>query len=311
MTQLSDEILIAYCDGELGAAQIRKVDEVFAADGVTREQYERLCSTSQQLTQAFSSMLQAEAKQAAIEGATVIPVQAPQPVDTSRQKSVQNMLVPAMAAGVMLVSLGAIGGYVVSNSSGGGGGSQEDPFGNNFWNSERLSAEQTRSKALFNQLQAPKTTATTNRSNAGSLEKWYEAVAARHKKDAARLLDQYTGKSRNYELALFRFPNAEIAPSMIPVLSEEGVTFVGASPVNINGQDYARLAYRDKSNGAVPVGLYIGNQSGGSLTLERGYRGDENYVRWQQGKRSYMIIGAVPHWRLIVLSVSVQRQLVQ
>ena len=98
---------------------------------------------------------------------------------------------------------------------------------------------------------------------------------------------------------------------MIPVLKEDDLTFVGASPVRIGGQTYARLVYRDISNGAVPVTLYIGKTRGGTLTLERGYRDNDNYVRWSQDDYSYMLIGAVPHWRLIVLSVAVQRQLVR
>ena len=143
-------------------------------------------------------------------------------------------------------------------------------------------------------------------------KRWYEAIADQHKRDAVFLLDQYDGKSRNRELALFQFSKTDIAPTMIPHLNEEELVFVGASPVQIDRQNYARLAYRDIGNGAVPVGLYVGHcQQGGSLTLERGYRGDDNYVRWTQGKRSYMLIGPVPHWRLIVLSVAVQRQLVQ
>ncbi|MCP4934206.1 MAG: hypothetical protein GY927_08375 [bacterium] len=310
MTQLSDEILIAYGDGELGAAQICLVDKVFATDHATHEQFQRLQSTGRRLSQAFSSMLQAEAKQVAIDHASNAPVRAEKPVEAPRQAPRQVILMPAMAAGIVLVSLGAVGGYLASNSVG-SGGPGEDPFANSFWNNERVSTEQVRSKALTKDLMEPKTTAATSRRKAGSPEKWYESVAARHKSDAARLLDQYTGKSRNYELALFQFTDTQISPSLIPILRDEGMTFVGASPVQIKGQKYARLAYRDKSNGAVPVGLYVGNQSGGSLTLERGYRGDENYVRWRQGTRSYMLIGAVPHWRLIVLCASVQSQLVK
>ena len=46
--------------------------------------------------------------------------------------------------------------------------------------------------------------------------------------------------------------------------------------------------------GRCRVGLYVGTNKGGSLTLERGYDGDDNYVRWTQGRRSYMLIGPVP-----------------
>jgi len=312
MTQLSDEILIAYADGELGEEQIRVVDGVLATDRVAYQQLQHVQSNAKRLSQAFSSMLEAEAKQVAINRVTRAPVQTVQsvPAQIIPEKAAKNIMVPAMAAGIVLLSLGAIGGYLAGNAPD-GEGKREEPFNTGFWNHEQVSAEKERSKALLDNLKAPVTTAATNRPKAGTPEKWYESVAARHKKDSAGLLDQYNGKSRNYDLALFQFSNTDIAPSMIPILRDEQMTFVGASPVKIKGQKYARLAYRDMTNGAVPVGLYVGNQSGGSLTLERGYRGKENYVRWRQGKRSYILIGAVPHWRLIVLCVAVQRQLVK
>jgi anti-sigma factor RsiW len=311
MTQLSDEILIAYADGELGMAQMQVVDEVLADDKVTQQRLERFKATSKRLSQAFSSMLQAEAKQAAANRLVSTPSQPPHLPQEVEEKTSPNILVPAVAAGILLVAVGAIGGYMAGNTPG-DGISDGDVFAtSNFWNKEQLKKEEVKTKALLGRVNEPKTTAATNRGGSVLQKRWYELVAARHKADAVHLLDQYDGKSRNRDLALFQFSKTDIAPTLIPILKEEELVFVGASPLKINGQNYARLAYRDLSNGAVPVGLYVGHAKGGSLTLERGYRGDDNYVRWTQGPRSYMLIGAVPHWRLIVLSVAVQRQLVQ
>lgn len=311
MTQLSDEILIAYADGELAPAQVRVVDGVFAVDPVRLEQFQQLKLTNERLSRAFSSMLQAEAKQAAADHHATAPTPVPPPPEVIPQKTSRNFMVPALAAGVVLVSIGAIGGYLAGQPPSDVDGTS-DPFStSNFWKQEQMKVEEVRSKSLLNTVKEPKTTAATRRPDAQNAKRWYESIAERHKKDAARLLDQYDGKSRNRELALFQFSKKDIAPSLIPILKEEQLTFVGASPLQIKGQQYARLAYRDLSNGAVPVGLYVGNTKGGSLTLERGYLADDNYVRWTQGPRSYMLIGAVPHWRLIVLSVAVQRQLVR
>jgi hypothetical protein len=312
MTQLSDEILIAYADGELGAEQVRVVDGVLAADALTLDKFQQQVATNKRLSRAFSSMLEAEAKQLASERLKSAPAQQPIQHDIpKREKVSRNIMVPVVAVGVMFLALGAIGGYLAGNTQDpdGLGG---DPFSPaNFWNNDQMKADQARSNAFFKNVDEPKTTAATTNRRTGSSKKWFEFVAARHKKDTPALFDKYDGKSRNRDLALFQFSKTDIAPSMIPLLKEEELTFVGASPVKIKGHSYARLAYRDLSNGAVPVGLYVGKAKGGSLTLERGYRENDNYVRWTQGDRSYMLIGAVPHWRLIVLSVSVQRQLVQ
>ena len=74
------------------------------------------------------------------------------------------------------------------------------------------------------------------------------------------LIDQYDGKSRNKELALFQFNNSEVAPALIPVLKEEQLVFIGASPLLTGGQHYARLTYRDINNGAVPGGPLCGDE---------------------------------------------------
>jgi hypothetical protein len=165
--------------------------------------------------------------------------------------------------------------------------------------------------AAVRKSQVPKTTAATSVQPVLRAGRWYEEVAGRHQKDATLLIDRYDGKSRNPELALFQLAGSDAAPAQIPVLKDEQLVFIGASLEKIAGEDFACLIYRDRANGSVPVGLYVGHNKGGSLTLERGYKGDDNYVRWTQGKHSYMLIGPVPHWRLIVLSVAVQRKLVQ
>ncbi len=313
MTQLGDEILIACADEELGPEQIRLVDGILARDKPTMAQYRQHIAIGQALSGAFSSMLEAGAKQLAAERLKSAAEAQPLPVAEQQRQTLSSKknLIPAIAAGVLLVVFGAAGGYLAGNRTGrnGAGG---DPFATaNFWNREQIRAEEKRTKALFRAVREPDITAATPRPDKRSVGKWFERVALRHQQDVPRLFDQYEGKSRNPELALFQFSGKGIEPAMIPVLKEDDLTFVGASPVRIGGQTYARLVYRDISNGAVPVTLYIGKTRGGTLTLERGYRDNDNYVRWSQDDYSYMLIGAVPHWRLIVLSVAVQRQLVR
>jgi len=321
MTQLADEILIAYADGELGTAQTRLVDGVLHADSHTLERFQGQLGLNKLLTKTFSSMLQAETRQAAAEfmanrRSRVERPSIPQPeiIDKIVRKK---LMAPTFAVGAMLLAVGGLGGYMAGHG-GTGAISGADPFASrNFWQNELVKREDRRSTELMKNISsakttgAPETTAATGQLDRASGRRWYQAIASRHKKDAAQLIDHYEGKSRNRELALFQFNNKDVAPALIPALDEDQLVFIGASPVRIGGQQYARLTYRDINNGAVPVGLYVGAKNGGSLTLERGYDGDDNYVRWTQGQHSYMLIGPVPHWRLIVLSVAVQRQIVQ
>ncbi len=327
MTQLADEILIAYADGELGRGQTRLVDGVLNADSHTLERFQDQLGLNKLLTKTFSSMLQAETRQAAVEFMSDRAKKAerqamPQPEVISKpamiQKSVgKKMMAQTFAAGAMLLAVGGLGGYM-AGQGGAGANSGADPFASrNFWQNEQVKREEKRSSELMKNIAsvkptgAPETTAATVVLNRPATKRWYETIASRHKKDAVQLIDKYDGKSRNKELALFQFNNQDVAPALIPALDDDQLVFIGASPIRIDGQQYARLTYRDVNNGGVPVGLYVGTKNGGSLTLERGYDGDDNYVRWTQGQHSYMLIGPVPHWRLIVLSVAVQRQIVQ
>jgi len=320
MTQLADEILIAYADGELGPEQTRLVDGVLNADRHSLERFQHQLALNKRLAKTFSSMLQAQTRQAAVEFMADRTANAerrhlPQPRVAETIPS-KKLMVPAFAAGAMLLAVGGLGGYMAGN--GGHANSAVDPFeSGRFWNNKQAKSEDQRSSELLKKVKgfrttgAPKTTAATVQGRGTSAKRWYEVLASRHKKDAAQLIAQYEGKSRNKELALFQFNNQNVAPEIIPSLKEDQLVFIGASLIQEGSQQYARLTYRDISNGAVPVGLYVGTNNGGSLTLERGYDGDDNYVRWTQGQRSYMLIGPVPHWRLIVLSVAVQRQIVQ
>lgn len=311
MTQLSDEILIAYGDGELDPVQAQLVKDVFAADNVALERFQQLQDSGRTLTQAFASMLQAESKQLASEqlGAGQPPSR---PVPAAcKERTSYTIGAPALIAAVLFLSIGAIGGYLAGNSS--EGGRTGDLLAiDDFWNTEQKTGGKPPSSPLQRDLanRAPETTAATL-PDKPSAKKWYENIVLQHQIDAPALLDQYKGKTRSRELALFQFPQKDIAPALIPQLKAEDLLFVGASPVRAGKKSYARLVYRDVRNGSLPVVLYVGPAQGGSLTLERGYMGDNNYVRWVQGGRSYLLVGTVPHWRLIVLSVAVQRQLVR
>ena len=333
MTQLADEILIACADGELSPEQRRLVDGVMLADPLARERFEQQMGLNERLAQAFASMLEAQARQAAVEQMSAgVQQESSREMALPEKQVGSNKKLLVVAAAVVLLAAGGMGGYLAGLGSGASGG-RSDPFGSGaFWQAEQTRHEDQRSIALRRKLAAvqkvhmqpntaptgaaptgtvPIITAATNRRKARAQGLWYEAVAARHKRDAALLVDRYDGKSRNPELALFQLANSSVAPARIPVLKDEQLVFVGASLEKIAGADYACLIYRDRKNGSVPIGLYVSDSKGGSLTLERGYRGDDNYVRWTQGAHSYMLIGPVPHWRLIVLSVAVQRKIVQ
>ena len=320
MTQLADEILIAYADGELNPEQCHLVEGVMGSDPLTRERLERQLVLNERLSQAFSLMLEAQARQAAVEQmsaglAIAGPSDEKAPPHQTARSGKKGVVLTAAA---LLLSAGAIGGYLAAGLGSEGPGRPSDPFAKEaFWQSKQTRLEEQRALALRRKLaevpktQIPNITAATNTQRPSPQGHWYEAVAARHKQDAARLIDRYKGKSHNPELALFQLAGHAAAPARIPALQDEQLLFIGASLERIAGEDYACLIYRDRKNGSVPVGLYVSRNKGGSLTLERGYRGEDNYVRWTQGAHSYMLIGPVPHWRLIVISVAVQRKIVQ
>ena len=110
MTQLSDEILIAYADGELGPSQIRVVDGVLASDRVTNKQFAQVQLTNKRLSQAFATMLQAQARQGEIDRAPREDKSVPQGQKLVGKKRPGLILAPAIAASIVLIGVGALGG---------------------------------------------------------------------------------------------------------------------------------------------------------------------------------------------------------
>lgn len=306
MTQLSDEMLIAYADGELDDDQVRAVEGVLDMDPETLARLRALQPSKQRLAQAFQSMLLAETREQAATRAATAPMRGPEPARAaSRHRS---YAMPAIGGALMLLSVGAIGGYFAGRMPAQHG--RGDLFGS-FWNEDELQRERRKTEELVGVLSAPSTTSATGgaapQQQAGS--PWYQQVAHRHQGDLDGWLARFDGQNRNPELALFQLAGSGVSPAAVPELNAEEMLFIGAETLKIDGQSYVRLAYRDLSHGAVPVGLYVGAAKDGSGALERGSESDLNYVRWGRGNRSYMLIAAIPHWRLIVTAAAVQKQL--
>jgi anti-sigma factor RsiW len=308
MTQLSDEILIAYADGELGDAQVHAVNGVLTADPETFARLRLLQPSRQRLVQAFQSMLLAERReQAAIRAAEVVA----QPKDMSPPPMVRaergSRLAPAAVAGVLLLALGGVVGYLAARVPPHGGAELAN---GSFWDETEVQAEKKRTEELIKTIPGGNNTAAIDERGAeGDGLAWYQQVALQHGKGADGWLSSLGNSNRNPELALFQLGNSGVAPDAVPDLNREELLFLGAESLAVNGQPYARLAYRDLRQGALGVGLYVGAGPDGSPSIERGSEQGLNYVHWAQGKRRYELIGAVPHWRLMVVAAAVQKQL--
>jgi anti-sigma factor RsiW len=352
MTQLSDEILIAYADGELSREQAVLVEGAFVADPLCLERLKGVRETRKRLGEAFSSMLEAGMRQIALErlaassGAGGETQQnamenpgdkdAPESDGGARIDGRQggrrgNVAVWAMVGGAALLCAGLGGGYWLASSS---AGNETNPSPS-FWSRKKLEEEKKITNAMLERFNAPDMTSSTgakkrpasaaapeapeapekgggeSKGDVNGNKPWREKVAALHARDAvglAKLMGR-SGKA-NPELALFALPDKRSAPPVIPDLSSDGMIFAGAENIEIDGRKATRIVYRPASGDGEPVALYVTPAAKGSLALRRGYMGRFNHVRWVQGGLSYVLVGTFKHWRLIVLSVSIQRQLV-
>jgi anti-sigma factor RsiW len=311
MTQLSDEILIAYVDGELGAKQQEAVDGVLKADPLSERRLQAFQDSRQQLIQVFQSMLMAEQRNMAVDRERSRQANGKTPAGSGRSRTngYRSVWVPAISVAVLLLMMGILAGYFIGRSPSDDASGQ---FGA-FWSEDALEREKQRMRDMVEKVPAPEpeTTGATPSPRPDTGLKWFEHLARMHEKGADNFLKSFKGQSRNPDLVLFQLPKTAFTPDRLPILSDEEAKFIGADVIEDKQQRYIRTAYRDLNQGALPLGLYIGKGDKDSLTLERGYQGEQNYIRWTQKGRSYLMIGAVPHWRLIVLAVAVQRQLVR
>ena len=256
MTELSDELLVAYVDGQLARDQSEAIERVLNSDTVAARRVEALKDAHRQLEAAFDAMLAGQL--AEIE-------QVPDTAETSDWKPAEAApesneakwfgFVPVVCAVIAALLIGGAGGWVLQ---------------------ERLNRVEVAPAAPVAQ---PAPT-------------WREDVARAHGLFSRASLEVGLESQGNLDLVRFQLATS-IGPSLVlPNLEELGLTFKRAQVLQRSAEPFAQIAYLPR-NGP-PVALYV--KSGETVAEDTAAvePDDVRTATFSAGGLTYMLAGRMP-----------------
>ena len=110
MTELSDELLVAYVDGQLAREQTRAIDKVLEQDEVVARRLDALKEAHSRLEAAFEAILAGEMVE------VLVSPTLPPPIKRKRGVSLPWIGLAVVGIGIALAAL--VGGYGCSNVAG-------------------------------------------------------------------------------------------------------------------------------------------------------------------------------------------------
>jgi len=287
MSQVSDELLLAYLDGQLGTPQAQSVERMIGGSDELRVRVERLKATQSYLIQTFETLARRtrgaaqqqrpadkQAKGAARDAGQArqknikLSTDGHQPKETARGRSLGKMLV--WAGGLCL--LAAVIGYGAGKWMRLNSAPEVEKIG------ARVPAPANRWAADIARLHSHFTTA---------------SVAADPQSQTNRDL---------VELQLSRILNRAIK---VPQFTDHDVTFRRGQVLSYRGSRMMQLSYAGADSGL--VSLYVmpgGPETGLSVVRQR----DITSVHWSDGGVRYVIAGQLPETGLRALAAVAMTQ---
>ncbi len=137
---------------------------------------------------------------------------------------------------------------------------------------------------------------------------WTTAVINHHSLLRRDVIEAARVNQKNVSLIRNQLNSALGMRVTIPDLSSHGLTFARAQILTHNNRKIAQITYLPEQG--EPVSLYL-RKSRKVAALNTGALGSVNMVHWAQDKNGFVLVGSLPHWKLIVMSVDVKRQFSQ
>lgn len=270
MQQLSDELLIAYLDGELGASERREVEGRLDIDPVAREKLATLAEAGGLVRLAFDEIMHEPIPDRLIAaargetgspepGAKVLPFNALQ----SRKRGLNAprwWVGVALAASLFALLLGGGITYLgitrfEPGALGGGQAVAEAAAANNAW-----------------------------LDNAAGYYKLFVSAGG----DGALIDVPATGDPRE---ALQKISQSLPQGVRLPDLKPWGLNFHGVRVVVANGRPAAQLVYTTDNKAIGPLTLIIGSSKEADLAPTLTRRQDVNLLYWRHQGRAYALVG--------------------
>lgn len=267
MTELSDELLVAYVDGQLARKQTRAVDKVLDQDDVLAARVDALKHAHARLEAAFEAIL-------AGEEADVSKVPVPQ---------VDGLIISWSAVKIALAGLGLAAALALAAVGYG-------------W---PVSFPELGFLPRLGERSPEIEVAVTPPAN------WQEEAARAHALLSRETLEVGLESQANYGFVAFQLAKILGTDPKIPNLEVQGFRFMRAQILRYGGEPLTQILYLGVTGG--PLALYaMKGGEDGSATLKQGRFGDIRTVAWSQDGISYLLAGDVDDTLLMRIATRVK-----
>jgi anti-sigma factor RsiW len=276
MPKPSDELLVAYVDGELDAAARAEIEIALAHDAELRARVAGLQSSAQILRTALDTVLREPVPERLLAAArgqgdsTVVDFAAAQQKHRSRMPAARPWMQWAAVAGIVGLMVGGGAGYFASRSG-------------------NVNA----------------TTANLASAN------WLDNIAGYHKlfvnagADDLALLDVPANDSDAAHKAVQKLPSDFRLPNLQPW----GLQFQGARYLIVEGQPATQLFYTTDNKALGPLTVVVGTTNRPDLAPTFDRRGDLNVLYWRHHGHAYALVGTADIGYLWNISNDIEYQL--
>ncbi len=339
MTQLGDELLIAYSDGELSTRQREEIGCVLEHDPVTSLRLKKMQNTRNRFTVLFNDILEDHSRLRVEDiinfpekvvrealGSSKGQVATTEVINSSTRiqpKTASNLAFPASSAmPVRSQSQSVTAGNARSNNA----ASERDAHAQE---QDILAGKVSKKSAMnvvikgvsaFGILAAGLVAGYFYQEYLGSNKSnevvpnlyapvvnggWTTAVINHHSLLRRDVIEAAKVNQKNISLIQNQLNSALGMYVSIPNLSNHGLAFARAQILTHNNSKIAQITYLPVQG--LPLSLYV--KKGEKVSaLKNGSLGAVNMVHWAQNKNGFVLAGELPHWKLIVMSVDIKRQ---
>jgi len=277
MTELNDELLVAYVDGQLATAQSKAIERVLEEDEVAAERVAALRAANSHLETAFEAMIAGEP----------IPVPAVESDAGAQGKSSRSF-------GARILRYGAFAwvgfGCLVAGAASG------------FILYDRIAADPFETAAVASPppaLPAPAPLIT------GSLPTtWVDDMVRAQTFLSAETFSFGLESEGNIDLTSFQISKTLGANFTVPDLSGQSLTFQRAQMLQREGKPFAQIAYIAETGD--PVVLYTTARNGDAEAMKLGDMDGVSFATWTQGDLTLLLAGDLPDMRLGIIARAIE-----
>jgi anti-sigma factor RsiW len=260
MTELSDELLVAYVDGQLARDQSAAVERVLGQDEVAAQRVEAMRAANGRLEAAFEAMLAGE-----LTALTSLSEQQSADAVQSAKSASAALLrragpVGVIGAAICLIFAGALGGYSVRTIP--------------------------QVEALVPAIDVPIVTGASARRTIG------DDLIIAHTLFGRDTLTIGLESQQNIDLIRFQLADVIGSDLVLPDLSASGLTFRRAQILKRDDDAIAQLAYLPAAGD--PVALYARWDEGKDVATTGRQIDGVSATQWRQKNISYLLAGRMP-----------------